>query len=302
MRVTRHPGRRPRLRPRDRGVGPRARGHDERGFTMVTVIAVMLCVTLLSIAALAAAQGDLQPGSHDRSRKVAYAAAEAGVQNYLFRLSQNADYWSKCTTGALPNAVNDPWNGVSPAADPRMWLAIPGSKARYAIELLPANGATACTTANPDGTMIDSASGTFKIRSTGQDAGTGVKRSIIATFRRQSLLDFLYLTDKETRSPGLYGMNVPSRATREKGGARRDIITWAREDCDRYHGNDPALGNRDTPLYDGEYQEAGGSWNADIAIHCNSPEFKSGDVVAGPMHTNDEILIACGSPSPKFGD
>jgi type II secretory pathway pseudopilin PulG len=143
MRVTRHPGRRPRLRPRDGGVGPRARGHDERGFTMVTVIAVMLCVTLLSIAALAAAQGDLQPGSHDRSRKVAYAAAEAGVQNYLFRLSQNADYWSKCTTGALPNAVNDPWNGVSPAADPRMWLAIPRSKARYAIELLPANGATA---------------------------------------------------------------------------------------------------------------------------------------------------------------
>jgi Tfp pilus assembly protein PilX len=303
MRVTREPGRRARLpRERERGAGLLARGRDERGFTMVTVIAVMFCVTLLSIAALSAAQGDLRPGSHDQARKVAYAAAEAGVQNYLFHLSQDADYWSKCTTGAQPNAVNDPWDGISPAADPRSWLAIPGSQARYAIELLPANGAAACSTASPDTTMVDSASGTFKIRSTGEDTRTDVKRSIIATFRRQSLLDFLYLTDKETRSPGLYGMNVPSRVTREKGGTHRDIITWAREDCDRYYGNDPALGNRDAPVYDGEYQQADGSWNPDIAIHCNSPEFKAGDVVAGAMHTNDEILIACGSPSPKFGD
>jgi type II secretory pathway pseudopilin PulG len=287
---------------RERVVRLRSRVRDERGFTMVTVLAVMTCVTLLSIAALSAAQGDLRPGSHDQSRKVAYGAAESGVQNYLFHLSQDADYWAKCTTGALPNATNDPWNGVSPVADPRRWLAIPGSKSRYAIELLPANGATACSTANPDATMIDSGSGTFKIRSTGEDPTTKVKRSIIATFRRQSLLEFLYLTDKETRSPGLYGMNVPSRATRERGGAHRDIITWARQDCDRYYGDDPVLGNRDAPFYDGEYQQADGSWYPDISIRCNSPEFKPGDVVAGPMHTNDEILIGCGTPSPKFGD
>jgi Tfp pilus assembly protein PilX len=281
-----------------------ARGRDERGFTMVTVMAVTLIVTLLSIAALSAAQGDLRPGSHDKSRKVAYAAAEAGVQNYLFHLSQDPNYWAKCTTGAQPNAINDPWNGVSPATDPRRWTALPDSKARYTIELMPANGASACSTASPDATMIDAASGTFRIRATGQDTTTSVKRSIIATFRRKSFLDYLYFTDKETRAPGLYGMNVPSRVTRDKAGSGLDLIGWARQRCDRYWGDDPSLGNRGGQSYDGQFQHSDGTWE-DIAagpLTCNEPQFSAGDVIAGPMHTNDEILIDCATPAPKLGD
>ncbi len=275
---------------------------DEGGFTMATVIVVVFCVTLLSIAALSAAQGDLRPGAHDKGRKVAYAAAEAGVQNYLFHLARDPNYWSKCTTGALPHAVNDAWDGVSPAADPRRWTTLPGAAARYTIELQPANGSAACSTANPDATMIDAASGTFKIRATGQDLATRTKRSIVTTFKRKSFLDYLYFTDKETRAPGLYGMNVDSRTTRENTGAGRDLITWARQQCDRYYGDDPALGSRGAQFFDGEYlNPATGAWsNLDLA--CNEPEFKAGDVVAGPVHTNDEILIDCASPSPKFGD
>jgi len=282
------------------GILPSAR--DERGFTMVMTMTVMFCVTMLAIAALSAAQGDLEPGAHDKSRKVAHAAAEAGVQNYLFHLTDDAEYWAKCTTGAQPHAVNNPWNGVTPAIDNRSWSALPDSKARYTIELLPANGETACSVARPSATMIDAQSGTFKIRSTGESTADGVRRSIITTFKRQSLLDWLYFTDKETRSPGLYGMNAPSRVTREKAGLRRDIVTWARQECDRYWGNDPALGGRATPYYDGQYQEANGTWNNDLALGCNEPEFKAGDEVAGPMHSNDEILIDCGSPAPIFGD
>lgn len=279
-----------------------ARARDERGFTMVTVMAVMFCVTLLSIAALSAAQGDLGPGAHDTSRKVANAAAEAGVQNYLFHLNQDPNYWAKCTTGALPHAINDPWNGVSPASDPRRWMNLPRSESRYTIELLPAAGSPGCSTASPDTSMIDPASGTFRIRSTGQDARTGLKRSLVATFKRRSFLDFLYFTDKETRSPGLYGMNVDSRVTREKSGAHRDLVTWARDECNRYYGDDPALGNRAGALFDGEYQNASsGAWQ-DLALTCNESEFKANDVVAGPVHTNDEILIDCASPSPRFGN
>jgi hypothetical protein len=278
------------------------RARDERGFTMVMTMTVIFCVTMLAIAALSAAQGDLEPGAQDKSRKIAYAAAEAGVQNYLFHLGEDADYWAKCTNVTSPHAVSDPWDGVTAANDSRRWMMVPGSNARYTIELLPANGAAACSTADPAATMIDDETGTFKIRATGENVADGVRRSIIATFKQQSLLDYIYLTDKETRAPGLYGMNAPSRVTREKAGLRRDIVTWARQECDRYHGNDPSLGGRDIPFYDGQYQELNGTWNNDLAVGCNEPEFKAGDEVSGPMHTNDEILIDCGHPAPKFGD
>jgi hypothetical protein len=279
---------------------PRVR--DERGFTMVMTITVIFCVTMLAIAALSAAQGDLEPGGHDKSRKIAHAAAEAGVQNYLFHLGEDADYWAKCTNVSAPHAVSNAWDGVSAANDTRRWMAVPDSGARYTIELLPANGTAACSTADPAGTMIDDETGTIKIRATGENVADGVRRSIIATFKQQSLLDYIYLTDKETRAPGLYGMNAPSRVTREKAGLRRDIVTWARQECDRYWGNDPGLGGRGLPFYDGQYQEASGAWNNDLAVGCNEPEFKAGDEVKGPMHTNDEILIDCGTPAPKFGD
>ena len=279
------------------------RARDERGFTMVTVMAVMFCVTMLSIAALSAAQGDLKPGAHDKSRKVAYAAAEAGLQNYVFHLNQDPNYWAKCTTGAGPHAINNPWNGTAPAADPRTWRPVPGSTARYTIELLPANGSAACSVATPDATMIDASSGTFRIRATGQDVEGGAKRSIIATFKRKSFLDYLYFTDKETRPPALYGMNVRSRVTRENTAPGRDIVTWAREECNRYWGTDPVRGMRDVPRYQGDYQRVSdGHWLALPNFTCNESEFKSGDVLAGPFHTNDEIQIECREPAAKFGD
>jgi type II secretory pathway pseudopilin PulG len=276
-----------------------ARARDEGGFTMVTVMAVMFCVTLLSIAALSAAQGDLKPGAHDKSRKIAYAAAEAGVQNYLYHLAQDPNYWAKCTTGSGPHAINDPWNGTSPAADPRTWRTVPSSQARYTIELLPANGAAACSTASPDATMIDTGSGTFKIRATGEDLEDGVKRSIIASFKRKSFLDYLYFTDKETRAGGLYGMNAAGVS--EEAGTGRDIVTWARAECDRYWGDDSSLGNRHVPRYIGTFTPPGGGVAQALDYTCNEGEFKAGDEIKGPLHTNDEILIECTGTPPRFG-
>ena len=127
---------------------------DERGFTMVTVIIAMLAVMLLSVAALSAAQNDLPAGKHDTDRKIAYAAAEAGVQNYLYHLVKDPTYWSKCAT--VGTAVNNRWDGTST----RKWASVPGSRTRYTIELLPANDSATCLTSSPDATMIDNSAGT----------------------------------------------------------------------------------------------------------------------------------------------
>ena len=275
----------------------RRRAEDERGFTMLTVMSVMFCVTLLSIAALSAAQNDIEPGEHDTARKVAYSAAEAGVQNYLYHLSQDLDYWTKCTNVAAPHAINDPWNGSG--SDPRTWASIPGSNSRYTIELLPVSGAAACSTTDAVGTMIDTDTGTFKIRSTGEDRAGGQKRSIVATFRRKSLLDYLYFTDKETWSPDLYAVLAPD--SREDGiSPQRDLSAWATANCDRYWG-DASLGGRQTPTFSGELLFPDGGWrHTTEPAHCQKPGFSTDEVVAGPLHTNDEIFSDC--PTAQFGN
>ena len=104
--------------------------------------------------------------------------------------------------------------------------------------------------------MIDPATGTFKIRSTGRPrAGSKLKRSLVASFRRRSFLDFLYFTDFETTDPINYDA---------------DDQAWAQANCgDRYRSQ------RDDS--------------------CKEIQFADADAIKGPFHTNDDILT-CGTP------
>jgi len=280
-------------------------GRDERGFTMVTVIITMMVVMLLSVAALSAAQNDLPAGKHDSDRKIAYAAAEAGVQNYLYHLVEDPTYWSKCTAVAAP--VNDRWDGTST----RKWASVPGSQARYTVELLPANGTAACLPASPEATMIDATAGTFRIRVTGQalkpDGVSGVKRTIVVNLRRASLLDYVYFTDKEVLDGSLYSIYTAGEPTDRLAGASTQSVTqWGPTACDRYYGNNATTGNRAGQLFSGTGGasntglQTGGNWYG-FSLGCQDIQFATGDVIKGPLHTNDEILCESGSPAPKFG-
>jgi Tfp pilus assembly protein PilX len=194
---------------------------NENGFVMVTMMGVMLIVLAIVFTTSSAADGDLRPARHDEDRKIAYAAAEAGIQNYLFHLVQDGDYWSTCTNVPAPNAVNQRWSGTG--ADTRTrWLNVPGSQARYAIELMPANGATACV-AGTRSSMLDNTTGT--------DAGRLSTSSVWQSF---------------SRTCGEINLLGPSTAT---------------------NGNSLPT-------------------SADL------------DVVSGPLHTNDELLL-CGHA--RFG-
>lgn len=174
----------------------------ERGFSMIVVMGVMLICMLLSAAAFATVNGDMPLRKQSRERKQAFAAAEAGLNFYLSRLNQDNAYWARCTNVARPNAqeqspVNQIWNGSG--ADPRKWRAVPGAAANYTIELMPAAGASACDPARSSATMLDPATGTMRIRATG--IAGAQKRSLIATMRRKSFLDYVYFTDYETMDP-----------------------------------------------------------------------------------------------------
>ncbi|MFL5885255.1 MAG: hypothetical protein ACJ77M_09315 [Thermoleophilaceae bacterium] len=234
-----------------------ARLREERGFTMVVVMGVLLVATAFSVAALAAADNDDPQSRHDQDSKRAYAAAEAGIANYVFHIENDPSFWAQCSTPVTtpplptPTGLNPAWIGSGP--DPRTsWRNVPSSSAQWAVELLPANGASQCDKNNPDATMIDTTTGTFSIRSTGRSssAANAVKRSIVATFRRRSFLDYVWFTDYEDMDPAISGDSVSG--------------------CTKYF--------------------------RDGRSGCTEIQFRGGDGISGPFHTNDQFLV-CNSPT-----
>lgn len=226
---------------------------SERGFTMIAVMIVMMVATAVASATLLATQNDLPFSKASSDRKQAYAAAEAGIEYYLHQLANDNDFWTKCANVPALAPI------VQKETRPREWRTLAGTKSAYAIELMPASGAT-CTEGSAESTMLDQSSGTIKIRSTGK-AGK-IYRSIVAEFRRDSFLDFLYFTDRETFSPEAYA-----------------------DEDDQETAADPDDGC-DKPRNDRTNQDGGNP--------CAKIRFISDDMNNGPFHTNDDIL-ACGN-------
>jgi Tfp pilus assembly protein PilX len=163
----------------------RTRAADESGFTMIIAMMVLMVVTLLIGAAFVAANGDVDLSKRDTDTKRAYYAARAGLSAFLYQLNKNTELWQTC-----PSKSTTTINGSGGAT--------------YSYAPLPANGQSACTTANPVSTFIDLNTGTFRMKFTGTAGSPAVSRSIVAQFRRQSPLDYLYYSKYETLDPNTY--------------------------------------------------------------------------------------------------
>jgi Tfp pilus assembly protein PilX len=240
-------------------LAPRA----ERGFSMFLTIMAMLLTAMFIAAGFAAANGDLPISGVSKDRKITYAAAEAGLNFYLNHLQQDNDYWTKCDQVPAPNASeNNPVNQqVDPGKpDTRRWRNVPGSASQYTIELLHTKNYTKCETdPKKQDSIVDLASGTFKIRVSGRPTAESTqRRSIVATFRRKGFLNFIYFTDFETLDP----QALSTKSARDT----------AQANCgDKYRS-----------------ERAGKS--------CTEIQFVTGDELKGPVHTNDDNLLMCGSP------
>ena len=278
------------------------RPSSEAGFTMVVVMFALLVGTIVSIAAWTAARGDIKPTTESIDDKRAYAAAEAGLADYLQKLGGDNEYWLKCTNvpalqDGTPAPVNQQWSGTG--ADPRVWRAMPVTPpSYYTLELLPRSPYTACQP-NVDASMLDS-SGTIRVRSTGR-SGIGKyqrKRSINATLRRNGFLDFLYFTEYETSDPSQKELDTQGYPTKPCAPAvncaQQPIATWAdsTSTCQK-----TVADGRNSVSYPGSIYYSG-RWNDGSSIGCGSIDFLGTDTVQGPFHTNDTLSL-CGSP--KFG-
>lgn len=239
----------------------RSRLRSQEGFSTVVVMATLMIGGLLAAVTFTQVTGGTTASAQNRDSKLAYAAAEAGLAWYQFQLDQDVSYWKDCTTQPQPApGVNAPINQVGATAANRRWRTIPGATSRYSIDLLPAAGYTACSTTSPDASMIDPISASFRIRVTGE-AGTQ-RRTVIATFRRASLIDFIWFTDYETLPPGSYPASQQSDAA---------------ANCPRYVRSGRTESNSNP---------------------CLRIQFASFDKLKGPFHTNDEIQFC---DAPQFG-
>lgn len=251
-------------------------GRDERGFTMLTVMMVMLVAGLFAVSAYAAAGGDVPLGGQSRDAKRAYAAAEAGVEYYAAHIAANPDYWTLCTTVPTPNPgepnpVANEWYGPASGADTRTghWRNVPGGTATYSIELLaakdpnPPSDPTPQCVVGDQTTMLDPSTGVFRIRSTGR-AGTE-SRSIVASFRRPSFLDFLWFTNFENLDPMV--------ATSDQA--------WQAANCMAFRPQRNA---------------------AAVSGHaCSEITFPAGDQLKGPFHSNDSVQFSAGTKVGRPG-
>jgi hypothetical protein len=261
----------------------RSRLREEGGFAMPVVLITIVVAMAIVGSVLADVQGDFRPGRKDEDRKVAYAAAEAGIADYLARLTANPSYWSKCTDPGNNPALGDPGQ--------QNYVNVPGGEGQYAIELLPADGHPQCIVGTQESFV--NAAQEFRIRSTGRPrAGDATERSIIATFRPKGFLDYIYYTDYETQHPLLYLYETDGRQTRSDQDGR-DLVTWGAEECaTRYwpsRGSQSwsGTGHRDNGI------QVGNAW-LNFSRECGVISFGGGDRVAGPFHTNDQISL-CGT-------
>ncbi len=230
----------------------------QRGFSMFIVIMAMFVTSMFVAAAFAAANGDLPMGGDSKDRKIAYAAAEAGLNFYLTHLGQDPDYWTNCELVPAPNSTGEPnpvskyWNGTG--TDMRTWRNVTNSTAQYTVEIIPPDPTKPCT--KGDNTTAIDKTGVLRIRATGRPTATDpLRRSIIANLRRNGFLDFLYYTDYEDSDP----QSLATQNERDNADQNCKVYRWLRPSG------------------------------------CPEIQFVTGDAVNGPLHSNDSLLI-CNSP------
>jgi hypothetical protein len=220
---------------------------------MIVALGVLMVTMLLSLAVFTAVQGDTSLTRADLDGKRAYAAAQAAVQAYLYQLNANSStsqWWETCT--------NDMSGGTGAQ------VPVPGSTTGTTYSYMPVPISptyTACSTTDPVSSLIDTGSGTLRMRFTGY-SGTQT-RSIVAGLKTLSPLSFLWYTHFETEDTSITGLS---------------------SGCDRFYWQNPAPpSNCDIYWVTGDVMN-GPMYTKDqfLVSPSNAPQF-------GRQNSNDEI-------------
>jgi Tfp pilus assembly protein PilX len=249
---------------------------------MIVLLGVMTVTSLLVVAAFTSANGEIHLASSDTEQKKAYYAAEAGIQDYEYHLTQDGNYLDYCTAPTPANeALNQYYKKGTKEPLTRAELETHSvelprpnegelSNERYAIQLVPAEsdkrvGDYECDPNHLVETMVEeqqgTAVGTFRIKSTGFSGKS--EASIIATFKNANFVSYVWYTDYEVADPVIDG---------EPPGGEPNY--WA--ECAHFYEEREKL----------------------VHKQCQSLNnfFATGESVNGPVHVQDHAGV-CGEPS-----
>ena len=270
--------------------GLRARLRSEAGFTMLLAIGVLAVTAMLSAAVFEAVGSDAQLSRADLDGKRAYAAAQAGLQAYLFQLNSHAttsQWWETC------------------ANDSQTAITVPGSSTGVYYSYQPVN---TCLATDPVGSLINTATGTLGMKFTGY-SGSGCPtaggqcqtRTIVANLRTVSPLSFLWYTVYESKDSTLSGTNCAQMYYNNASMITNNNCTiyWVTGD----QMNGPMYTQDQYLIYPNNSPTFGRSRADDIAseadVGSHSSSNSSSDICAGSNCYNDPNIVGTADPSPN---
>lgn len=281
----------------------RTRLRTDEGFALLTVIGSMGIITLFLLSSLAYVLASTTPSRASQDDKSAVAAAQAGIDEYLSRLTANDTYWATedCNNLALPQTA------TCTAPRPAAGVAIPGTSgaATFSYRLL---STTASTTAD----------GTIRLAVTGRSRGRS--RQLTADLSPSGFLEYIYVSDFEVLDPAFSSylratVNGSSGYSIQAGNGSNthteNIVYYtAPAATDPICGGQHWYEGRSAPSYtSGTYYDyntftgaattrSASSTNV-VAFSCDEISFQAGDKINGPLHTNDALYLD-GTPSALF--
>ena len=272
------------------------RRERQQGAALVIVLMLGLLAVALVTAMMTFASTSTPLARNDQNWTGSLGAAEAGVDEYLYRLSKDSTYWQAPQVGG-PGG-NDAFTASG--------VPVPGgdTEAKFSYNVVPPS-----VTGN----------GTIKLTVTGKLRNSS--RKIQATLRRQSFLDFLYFSDFETSDP----LSYPTTATSPGSGLPARTRAWADANCkDRwFYATTSSLArpnfsdNRrncldiiwssndvlNGPLHSNDAIKVSGSPDFNDEVTTNWPKAKipSTPSVPSTYHWYDYQCSGCSSPQWKPG-
>ncbi|MGZ8752371.1 MAG: hypothetical protein ACXW1S_05260, partial [Acidimicrobiia bacterium] len=228
------------------------RGNDQ-GFALITVLLATMALMALGTAAVAYGLGSQNASRRDQDWNAALAAAEAGIDDYVFRLNENSNYFQFNGTTNPPSDGNGAFAG---------WQAVQGpanqSSFHYSVD-----------------TSQLTTQGTLTITSSGRSGARNVTRTVQSVLRRRSFIDYLYFTDFETIDPATYPNNSSSATA-----------NWAQMNCSQHWADGrPEGSNQCVPINFISADTLNGPVHTnDALLICGTPHF-NGKTTSSWNHT-----------------
>jgi len=258
---------------------------SEDGFALLVVLGGMLALSLVLMATLTYVVNSLPTTRRAQDTGAAIQAAQAGVDDYLARLTTCDSYWKdRCGAAATTNPALAGWASIPFSAGT--------NPAQYHYDVL---------------RTPEDEPGLLRVRATGrilQPGGKSSKRSIVVDLRKDSFLKYIYYTDHESSDPASVLRRYPARVvndTRYQGynAIKYNGVTSAEADkCNRYWYPSGATPARNQSYLE-SFQVSNDGGNTFPAPNTSTYttqrscdiQFAPIDVLDGDAYTRDAILL-----------